>query len=325
MTEVLNGEILGIMNFSLCRYMDKPLVFKCILVKEYDTMDKPIIEHYFIFNELKEILSYKCNSVSRSIKTEDKRILKRQNVINFKSTGDALLKMGYNTIDPNSIPNRGHLLVNLGAFYKLVLNSLKPELEGFKNWIFNSVIPNVVETGAYIDPSTNYTDLYNDFSTLYYSYNENIRRYNMTNMIRIIDKRGYSRELYELGFDPILNDKVFLLKLYNAAFYVVFERTYEDACGYHDLSISCSFDNPLEIANKLGGIQGIKSVKMLIKTYIMMMLELGYTIEDITSMAQFKTGNYNFRRNTSLLSIPDGPLFRSIYSDKREMNRYNVK
>ena len=41
-------------------------------------------------------MSYKCNSVSRSIKTEDKRILKRQNVIDFKSTGDALLKMGYN-------------------------------------------------------------------------------------------------------------------------------------------------------------------------------------------------------------------------------------
>lgn len=325
MTEILNGEILGVMNFSLCRYMDKELVFKCILAKEYDTMDKPTVQKYFIFSEVKELLSYKCNSIIRSISPLDKRLLKRQNIIDFRSTGDALLKMGYNAIDPNSINNRGILLVNLGAFYKLVLNSLKPELEGFKNWIFNSVIPNVVETGAYIDPSTNYTDLYNDFSTLYYSYNENIRRYNMINMIRIIDKRGYSRELYELGFDPILDDKAFLLKLYNAAFYVVFERTYEDACGYHDLSISCSFDNPLEIANKLGGIQGIKSVKMLIKTYLMMMLELGYTIEDITRMAQFKTGNYTFRRNTSLLSIPDGPLFRSIYSGKREMNRYNVK
>ena len=325
MTDTLNGEILGIMNFSLCRYMEKELVFKCILVRESDEMDRPVVQKYFIFNEVKELLSYKGNSITSSIDPANKRLLRRQNVINFKSTGDALLKMGYNIIDPNSIPNRGHLLVNLGAFYKLVLNSLKPELEGFKNWIFNSVIPNVVETGAYIDPSTNYTDLYNDFSTLYYSYNENIRRYNMTNMIRIIDKRGYSRELYELGFDPILDDKAFLLKLYNAAFYVVFERTYEDACGYHDLSISCSFDNPLEIANKLGGIQGIKSVKMLIKTYIMMMLELGYTIEDITRMAQFKTGNYNFRTNTSLLSIPDGSLFRSIYSGKREMNRYNVK
>ena len=325
MTEILNGEILGVMNFSLCRYMDKELIFKCILAKEFDDMDRPIIEKYFIFNEVKELLSYKGNSITASINPSNKRLLKRQNIINFRSTGDALLKMGYNAIDPNSINNRGILLVNLGAFYKLVLNSLKPELEGFKNWIFNSVIPNVVETGAYIDPSTNYTDLYNDFSTLYYSYNENIRRYNMTNMIRIIDKRGYSRELYELGFELILDDKAFLLKLYNAAFYVVFERTYEDACGYHDLSISCSFDNPLEIANKLGGIQGIKSVKMLIKTYIMMMLELGYTIEDIARMAQFKTGNYNFRRNTSLLSIPDGQLFRSIYSDKREMNRYNVK
>lgn len=49
--------------------------------------------------------------------------------------------------------NKRRLLMHEAFFYKLALNSQKPECEEFTDWVTNDVIPSIRKYGAYISPA----------------------------------------------------------------------------------------------------------------------------------------------------------------------------
>jgi prophage antirepressor-like protein len=93
---------------------------------------------WFIVKDVCEILE---------IQNPSKAIENFPNDERFALTGSEAKVLGFDHA------TSGVNLINEPGLYRLVFQSRKPEAERFKTWVFNEVLPQIRQTGAYVPPS----------------------------------------------------------------------------------------------------------------------------------------------------------------------------
>lgn len=323
-TRKLKEEIIDIIPFNDLNLKTSIL---CIMTKSKSkTMigyNKTEINKYFLLKEVSDKLGYNYKSLNNKTRNisidDDKYILTRDCLYDKIKTG------GYTGFGSNlyssvlsSIPTRGILIISLSGLCKLIMNSNKPEVKKFQDWIYSFVIPRAIEVGYYLNSDNLYLDLYSKFSKLYYSYEIDPRYASPTVTLQMLD--GYSLFMKEHNYFCMVEDYQFQTRIYDIAYYIVFGRTYSSMFS-NDPSIYTTKNNPYESARELGGLLGIRSVDSVIK-YVINCLELGYSID---YLEQINIPNKNIINTRSILSIPDGIMYKYIQSEKRYKDINNIK
>ena len=329
-TPKLTEDIIDIVPF---REFNLKAEIICIMTKSKSKRQvgykKTEVNKYFILREVAESLGYMYNSISNMKNLsldKNKYLLTRENIIKYRNGQNQVFYsrfMGFDTnyrfnFDINSIPTRGLLIIDIGGLCKLIMNSNKPEVRKFQDWVYSFVIPKAMEIGYYLDSDALYMDLYSKFSKIYYSYNVNPNY--APPSITLGSVNSYDSFMKDHNYFCILEDYQFQTRIYNIAYYLVFGRTYSSMFS-NDPSIYTSKNNPYESAKELGGLVGIRSVDSVIR-YVLNMLELGYTID---YLEEINMPNRNIINTRSVLSIPDGRLYKYIQSEKRYKDIDNIR
>ncbi|MGE4421905.1 MAG: Bro-N domain-containing protein [Pseudodesulfovibrio sp.] len=115
-----------------------------VIISQFEGADVRVVDvdgaPWFATLDVMKMLGLKCSPSSRNYMFgEDERMYIKQSALKAKAYGISL-----------SIPNRGLNFISESGFYKLVMQSSKPDAKPFQDWVTKSVLPAIRKDGGYI-------------------------------------------------------------------------------------------------------------------------------------------------------------------------------
>lgn len=241
-TDYLNEEIMSIIEST--EFGNRNPI-KVLLTRGNNSDEGHMINKYFILQEICKLLNYHKDTLnSQNIKYFDKGkyIINRPIIREFVQRNYKKPFTGYNILNPESIPSRGLLIINIDSLCKLIMYSRKPELVELKDWVCNNILSGSMKLNCEYDPIILYHKL--------------------------------KKELYRIGCNTLE------YKILDIVFDKLFSLTYTFAINSFSTT-NKKIVNPYELSYYIGGMTGFIHFKNSINISIVL-LQSGHSLEDLS-------------------------------------------
>lgn len=316
----LSTNILSIKKYEHVVYPpdSAPIVnklFRFVIENEHPELKGGLpSDTWFIAKEIEFILQYKdIKSVDR-LGSDHKIILKKQDIlknVNMTLLENTTIEEVLNLITSN----RGITLIDSSSVNSIISKSYKKEVEPYKQWLSQTVIPSLYTTGEYRDVNTSRDIIDGMFNNLLYSNSIDTS----TGEDNVLCKESLKVQDYEYarvnGFFSIGKDPIVRGRILNMAFLECFSLSVYNVDPAMNI-----LQDPFSIAYRIGGPNAVQLLHSKIVS-IMMELRFGVPLEELEKVSWFRYNN-KIRSN---YWVPYGKAFQEYLKSQNDIEKEEME